>query len=324
MGYTRTESTFRWTRTVTAGRQKMTCGATANLIMEKPLDFVFPPPTQTAASFSTATFLGGLMTPAIAAQLFAAAPPNAVLTLPASIQAITVSVTVTIIVANPLIQVQAPPFVQRVTTITLGNLVSFSGTFTQEVTETVQFGLDITQISATLDTFTVGFFDSIKATSNPFVPRFNLIFQMNEATGMVGMDCKIDFEETVPGGAEPLPRGSPAFNPFDVTQLLTQFTTSGVTDLIIAATPVGFGALPTLDIGAIGIKLLAVEKLVVPPPLPVLQRVTSVSVGNLLSFTVPFVPLSIGGLVFGVDVSGFISGVSVKLCINYLLARKAR
>jgi len=276
----------------------MTCGATANLIMEKPLDFVFPPPEMTAASFSTATFLGGLMTPAIAAQLFAAAPPNAVLTLPASIQAITVSVSVTIIVANPLIQVQAPPFVQRVTTITLGNLVSFSGTFTQEVTETVQFGLDITQISATLDTFTVGFFDSIRATSNPFVPS--------------------DFEETVPGGAEPLPRGSPAFNPFDVTQLLTQFTTSGVTDLIIAATPVGFGALPTLDIGAIGIKLLAVEKLVVPPPLPVLQRVTSVAVGNLLSFTVPFVPLSIGGLVFGVDVSGFISGVSEKSFVYFI------
>lgn len=126
----------------------------------------------------------------------------------------------------------------------------------------------------------------------------------------LSMGCEIDFQEDIEG-TDPAPLGSVAFNPFDIMALLTSFTTGEIGSLIIAATPSGVVALPTLDIGLIGVVLTFAESLVVPPPLPVLKTVSTVTIGNLLTLTGGFVSQSLGGLIFGLDVSAIISGVSV-------------
>jgi len=290
----------------------MTCGARASLIRARPASFVFPPPSQTVTLFNRQTFLAGITTSAVASELRSVAPANVVLTLPTAAQITIVSVAViirTVTETTTNVVTQAATTVAKTTTVTLTNLATFAGAFTQQTTETLKFGMDITQITSVLNTFTASYFASIKATSFAFESKYTLIFTMNSA-GTVGMDCKIDYTETVAGATAPQPLGSPAFAPFDISGFLTLFTTGSLSQQIVAATPAGFSATVTTAVSAIGVALVAVEKLVVPAPLPVLQKVSNVVVGGLATFNVPFVATSTGGLIYGVDVSGFIAAVS--------------
>jgi hypothetical protein len=129
----------------------------------------------------------------------------------------------------------------------------------------------------------------------------------------LSMGCTIYFSEQIPN-AEPAPEGSPAYNPFDLFALLLQFTTGNIQQLLVVATPAGVTAAIATDPANIATELMVNENMIEPqlPPVPVIADLittTQVLIGNLATITTLF-DVSHDGLIFGIDVSGFISAVS--------------
>lgn len=131
----------------------------------------------------------------------------------------------------------------------------------------------------------------------------------------MNLGLSIDFIEKVEG-TEPAPLGSVAYNPFDVDALLTSLTAGSFGELLIAATPVGVSPEVVTDVDSIGVALKVTEELIVPPPPPVLKKVSTTTLGNLLTLTGSFSDQSLGGLIFGIDVSAITTGVSVFFKLN--------
>ncbi len=127
------------------------------------------------------------------------------------------------------------------------------------------------------------------------------------------MGCTIYFSEQIPN-AKPAPEGSPVYNPFDLFALLLQFTTSNIQQLLVAATPAGVTAAIATDPANIETELMVNENMIEPqlPPVPVIADLittTQVVIGNLATITTLF-DVSHDGLIFGIEVSGFIGAVS--------------
>ncbi len=120
--------------------------ATVEFIKLISLEVVLPPPEETAAAFPSDSLIGAIVDPAFGAEMMASAPPGTQAIVPTDPSQIGIAVSVEVGTNDPSVVTPAPEFLLRSSTIILKGLAVFTSVVSEEISGTVQFGVDVSAI----------------------------------------------------------------------------------------------------------------------------------------------------------------------------------
>ncbi len=120
--------------------------ATVEFIKLISLEVVLPPPEETAAAFPSDSLIGAIVDPAFGAEMMASAPPGTQAIVPTDPSQIGVAVSVEVETNDPSVVTPAPEYLLRSSTIILQGLAVFTSIASEEISDILQFGVDISAI----------------------------------------------------------------------------------------------------------------------------------------------------------------------------------